>query len=254
MGRSWAGRLRLGGAIGAGGMTGLVALLLVGAPMAGATSSINFVTPFHNLAKVFTDDVSSTGCHAYANDTQGPSVDLTTGQVAGWVRAVAGNCGLGATWGETMQELGFNGFKFSGPTSGWITATASWPINWTARSTVSGGTGSTSAAYAENYMGLSIWLYDVTTNSFVYNATAGSVQIWASTTTTGTTFQHSHGATFTITAGFAVTSGDTYTVSTVVVADAYDYCNLSGAIAWSEVDFGNPYAPLGGGLASVDLS
>lgn len=233
-----------------GSTAAVVAALMIAAPLAGASSSITWSSPFSHLVKTVDTGTYSSGCYSYANLPVDPTVSPVTGAVSGWDRAATGTCTSGTNYvsAESWGDLQLQGFKFTGASSGWATVSVSFLLNWSARATVSGT--NSSSAWAGSWADLESWVYDSTTSSY---STASSVTIWDGGVSSGTQFGHSHGQTYTLNYTVPVTAGDSLQVGVELYTYAESWTDGNGSgTAWAEFDFGAP--GLGGALSSVTVS
>jgi len=239
-----------------GGAAAFVAVLMLAAPMAGASSTITFSSPYTNLAKDVGYGASAVGCHTIAALPVSPGVSQSMGAVWAEAHAVAGSCGNGNTYADGYFDLGFQGFKFKAPSSGMATVTVNWAINWSARTTISGAsTSSTPFLWSGVLLAVDYYLVDVSnSNSSIYTSNSTTYFEIADNgiSSAGTWFANSHGATYSLTGDWVMTAGDTIEVSTLVEGYAYDYSDGTGGTAWSEINLGTP--GLGGSVTSVTIS
>ncbi|MCI4337348.1 MAG: hypothetical protein L3K17_09240, partial [Thermoplasmata archaeon] len=201
-----------------GGAAALIAALMVAAPLAGASTSITYSSPFSHLVKTVDTGTYSSGCYSYANLPVDPTESPVTGSMVGWDRAATGSCSSSPSnyvsaysWGD----LTLTGFKFTGASTGWANITVVWALNWSARDTVSGGNGTT--AWAGSYAALDSWVMDTTTNTYANGS--GSLTLWNGGVWSGTMFGHGRGTMYTVSYSAMVTPGDSYTVSAALYTD-----------------------------------
>lgn len=236
-------------AIPVGGSTAaVIAALMIAAPMAGASSSITWSSPFSHLVKTVDTGTFSSGCYSYANLPVDPTVDPVSGAFSGWDRAATGTCSSTPSYvnAEAWGDLQLQGFKFTGASSGWATVSVSFQLNWSARATVSGG--NDSSAWAGSSAILESWVYDTSASSY---SNASSVTIWDSGVSSGTVFGHSHGQWYTLNYTVPVTPGHSLQVAVALYTYADSWTD-GGGTSWAEFDFGA--TGLGGSLSSVTVS
>lgn len=231
-----------------GSTAAAIAVLMIAAPMAGASSSVTWNSPFSHLAKTVDTGTYSSGCYSYANLPVDPTVDPVSGAFSGWDRAATGTCSSTPSYvtAEAWGDLSLQGFKFTGASSGWATVSVSFQLNWSARASVSGGNGT--SAWAGSWAELDSYVYDTTSSA--YSSTASQV-IWDGSVTSGTEFGHSHGQWYTLNYTVMVTPGDSLQVNVGLYTYA-DTWTDGGGTSWAEFDFGD--AGLGGSLSSVTVS
>ena len=229
-------------AIPAGGASaGLIALLLVAAPIAagGSTSTI-FTAPYKQIAKIYTSTVTSTGCHAYANDPVTPSVDVVNGIIKSWQRSVAGNCNSGTVWASTYTNLGFNGPKWTAKTSS-VNVAVEWSIDWSARATAQiDTTAVASTATSTASLNLGSFVMDTTAGTSLWGTGTNNITLADLSETNGTVLAHSNGAVnywtnFTV----SVSTGDWLVLETELWGQTYDVSSMCDQTAWSQVDLGS---------------
>lgn len=231
-----------------GSAAALVAALMIAAPMAGASSSVTWNSPFSHLVKTVDTGTYSSGCKSYASLPVAPTVNPVTGWFQGWDRAATGTCSVTPSYvvADSWGDLSLQGFKFTGASTGWATVSISVQLNWTARATVTGGNGSNS--WAGSSADLESWVYDSTTST---STSAAMVSVWDGSVWSGTQFGHAHGAWYTLNYTVPVTSGDALQVDVSLFTFAEAWTD-GGGTAWAEFDFGD--SGLGGSLSSVTVS
>lgn len=231
-----------------GSAAAVIAALMIAAPMAGASSSVTWMSPYSHLVKTVDTGTYSSGCKSYASLPVAPTVDPVSGWFQGWDRAATGTCSTTPSYvvAESWGDLSLQGFKFTGASTGWATVSISLQLNWSARATVSGGSGSDS--WAGSSASLESWVYDSTTNNY---SSSASVTIWDGSVWSGTQFGHAHGAWYTLNYTVPVTAGDALQVDVSLYSYAEAWTD-GGGTAWAEFDFGD--TGLGGSLSSVTVS
>lgn len=231
-----------------GSAAAVLAALMIAAPMAGASSSVTWSSPFSHLVKTVDTGTYSSGCQSYASLPVAPTVDPVTGGIQGWVRAATGTCSATPSYvvADAWGDLSLQGFKFTGANTGWATVGLLIQLNWSARATVSGGDGTN--AWSGSSATLESWVYDSTSST---SSTAASFTIWDGSVWSGTQFGHARGTWYTLNYTVPVTPGDALQVdvSLYTYAEAWTY---GGGTAWAEFDFGD--TGLGGSLSSVTVS
>lgn len=226
---------------------GGVALLLVMAPLVGATTGRSWSSPYSRVAKYAFTYLTSSGCHAYSALPLAPAENLTAGSFFSWTRAVAGNCGMGATSANAQAEEGFTGFQFTA-SSHRATVTVSWLLTWTARTTMVGPSASynNGSALADVIVGSVLLNAANGAYDFNYTGTA-NLGLFDTGIANGSMEGHGQGVTYTTNATFFVVPGTSYQMQLVADTDAIAASNLPGVLAYSQ-------AYISGQILSVTVS
>jgi len=236
-------RMRLGRlGLPVGGIAAVVAVVMLATPVAGgASSTLTFTAPYAQLAKIYSSSVTAVGCHTIGNDPVTPAIDTKNGVITSWQHSVAGNCNSGTVWASTDAVLGFTGPKWTAAATGNMTVTVQWSIDWSARATVDVETlGVASTAFASAYLSASSWVADTTTGSDYYGNSSSMFTLADLSTTNGTMFAHSLGATtYWMSISLWAQKGDWYSLGTEIVSQTYDYSSMCDQTAWSTVDLGS---------------
>jgi len=232
-------------------VAGITLLLLCWtAPFASAHPTVILRAPFHHATTFLDRFAFSSGCHAAGTFPSNATLNLSTGQVAGWTRAIARDCGNGSSWAEAYVGLEFTGFLLRASTATPITIAIEWSAAWAGQATVVGGTSLAT--------GHATWLVYI--QSFVddNNSTTGRTVSSANLNLggagyifNGTSASNGRG-TFWNNMSFTPVAGHVYDISSLLGVDAYAQSDATGVFASAGANVAGP--GYGGRLVSVTIS
>ena len=220
------------------GFVGVVALVLIAAPLAAASSPISFAPPYSGFTSTTSNYLSSSGCTATAHEPVTPSWSATTGTFSFSGKASAGSCLNSYSSASVDAQSIINSPTFSGTHGGTSIVYVDWSYAVAARASVA-LLSSANFSYVSASVTGTVYteLYDVTNGSISYV-----------TGTTATLF----GATFYSTGLYVLSTGPTlvYQYLYGVLHKGHTY----QVTLWVTADLGvSVYNASGTASASVNL-
>jgi hypothetical protein len=169
------------------GFVGLVTLLMVVAPFAGASTPKTWAPPYKGFTSTTSNSLYSYGCTAYAHESAVPAWSATTGTFSMAGKISAGRCISGFSYASIYGQTIITSPTFYRTHSGYTWLYISWNLAVVAKAalSVSSGTGNGNFSYANASVLGSVYAYivDVTNGSYLSGASA--TLFGASFTSTG---------------------------------------------------------------------
>lgn len=232
-----------------GGTMGAVALLVLLAPMSGATTVVSFTAPYTTFTANTYNAAYNYGC-ASGHTVGTPTWSNTTGTFNAVERATMRSCS-GYNYADVYAYTYLTGPAFVPSRGGNGYVYSVFTAGWQARTSLAGNTTSgynTSQAYAS--ASVYSYLYDATSGAIVGGtySTFYATVVALSTTNAGSSASSSTSTTFTLFANGPLHGGHSYEF----IVEIYTYVDLfsdTGASGSASLNVGSP-----GGIALTSLT
>jgi hypothetical protein len=156
------------------GFVGLVTLLMVLAPLAGASSPTSWAPPYTGFTSTTSNSLYSSGCTAYAHESSAPAWSAATGTFSMAGKVSAGSCASGYSYASVYGQTSIVSPTFYRTHSGYSWLYLTWNLSVVAKAalSVAASTGNYSYAGASVWGYVDAYLMDVTNGSYLSSASA----------------------------------------------------------------------------------